>query len=660
MRNPRKSSAQIDAECKLVAAEKKQVNEKAQAGIRKVAHLEEAMHAQDMNVSVAHPALSTIKKVTRPLAVEVIKDGDGGTDNDHVVLEDDSERKVRMKPPGLRSAVMVECTKGKRKAVEEHSMSDSGAAKAAQALKAAAIFPSGLASDFRSIENSLKSTSTASAMLPMFPASSNAHDSPTPSYNPSGSREAIVDDDGHSEDEGDANFRLLYGGYEDEDEDAEHAAASGIRTRDMETNIGFDGGAEYADGQEIQAELEAPSLTINFGGPTRKLQGPPPLRSHPAAKKKATVQADSIALPPPSQTQQATVPKLSSATQPPQSQQATSRHSVVPRLTQMQMATPRRDAVSSAAQPQRNLPMPKTVTRRARTQQAAVQEDTATHIARARVPVVASGHRRTQHFDESDADDEASDSMELIVIPIPDVTIVHTLPSPTQPLHPPAVGEPAVVYANANLPAGTQARWRCVFVPSWRESMGTLINPWDTSDMDSDKAYETAGERAEYAAWAIGYHVPFLWGSIDNTDPMNLVFSEAFQTPWVYMVFAHHLSALGGLASEYMSHKMPVGALVLTAVALERALSMWTTGNLKRHDVKSENTFSETNWGEKSAEYSLSIQQLPAASWEVIKMNSLKYMRSHKGGTLIRASEAVAAGNLSVRGSIVDRDRYQE
>ncbi|THH13428.1 hypothetical protein EW146_g6776 [Bondarzewia mesenterica] len=235
--------------------------------------------------------------------------------------------------------------------------------------------------------------------------------------------------------------------------------------------------------------------------------------------------------------------------------------------------------------------------------------------------------------------------------------------------------------------------------------MGTLINPWDTSDMvsqlqmlwngvfnfvphtvsahgdpvhflcngftiaaaatveaywDSDKAYETAGEQAEYAAWAIGYHVPFLWGSINDTDPMNPVFSEAFQTLWVYMVFAHHLSALGGLASEYMSHKMPVGALILTAVALEHALSMWTTGNLKRHDVKSENTFFETNWGEKSAEYSLSIQQLPAASWEVIKMNSLKYMRSHKGGTLIRASEAVAAGNLSVRGSIVDRDRYQE
>ncbi|THH19361.1 hypothetical protein EW146_g1775 [Bondarzewia mesenterica] len=234
----------------------------------------------------------------------------------------------------------------------------------------------------------------------MFPASSNAHDSPTPSYNPSGSHEAIVDDDGHSEDEGDANFQLLYSGYEDEDEDAEHAAASSIRTRDMETDIGFDGGAEYVDGQEIQAELEAPSLTIDFG----------------AAKKKAAVQADFVALPPPSQTQQATAPKLSSATQPPQSQQAT-------------------------------------------TQQAAVQEDTATHIARARVPVVASGRRQTQHFDESDADDEASDSMELIVTPILDVTIVHTLPSPTQPLHPPAVGEPAVVYANANLPTGTQAHW---------------------------------------------------------------------------------------------------------------------------------------------------------------------------------------------------------
>ncbi|ETW85320.1 hypothetical protein HETIRDRAFT_424654 [Heterobasidion irregulare TC 32-1] len=141
-----------------------------------------------------------------------------------------------------------------------------------------------------------------------------------------------------------------------------------------------------------------------------------------------------------------------------------------------------------------------------------------------------------------------------------------------------------------DLPAGTQARWRRIFIPSWRDFVGTLENPWDVSSLihelqqlwdavfpsvphtvahtevvlcnismngatgsqsprfyhdlndksgdgafwNGDQVFKDKGERAEYARWAIAHDrkIPFLWNFFDDTDPINVKSKGAFESPW--------------------------------------------------------------------------------------------------------------------------------
>ncbi|ETW84859.1 hypothetical protein HETIRDRAFT_312837 [Heterobasidion irregulare TC 32-1] len=57
-------------------------------------------------------------------------------------------------------------------------------------------------------------------------------------------------------------------------------------------------------------------------------------------------------------------------------------------------------------------------------------------------------------------------------------------PQLSQPHNHPKAGR-SIGFTTDDLPAGTQARWRRVFVPSWRDFVGTFENPWDVSSMIS-------------------------------------------------------------------------------------------------------------------------------------------------------------------------------
>ena len=66
-----------------------------------------------------------------------------------------------------------------------------------------------------------------------------------------------------------------------------------------------------------------------------------------------------------------------------------------------------------------------------------------------------------------------------------------------------------------DLPAGTQARWRRVFVPSWRDFIGTLENPWDVSSMV--------------------HELQQLWDAVFPSVPHKVAYTEV-----VYCLVSHH------------------------------------------------------------------------------------------------------------------------
>jgi hypothetical protein len=39
------------------------------------------------------------------------------------------------------------------------------------------------------------------------------------------------------------------------------------------------------------------------------------------------------------------------------------------------------------------------------------------------------------------------------------------------------------IFTHSDLPVGTAVRWKLVFLPAWRNYLGTRENPWDTSDL---------------------------------------------------------------------------------------------------------------------------------------------------------------------------------
>ncbi|KDQ07374.1 hypothetical protein BOTBODRAFT_180733 [Botryobasidium botryosum FD-172 SS1] len=88
--------------------------------------------------------------------------------------------------------------------------------------------------------------------------------------------------------------------------------------------------------------------------------------------------------------------------------------------------------------------------------------------------------------------------------------------------------------------------------------------------LDEDR-FGTAFGRAEYVKWALGWRKPFSWENGDD-------FVNPYHGPLLLAVLAKHFDETNG---KY-GYGNPCGALALSATAVGRALSAWSSGNLEK------------------------------------------------------------------------------
>ncbi|KAF8206717.1 hypothetical protein K438DRAFT_1963033 [Mycena galopus ATCC 62051] len=87
-------------------------------------------------------------------------------------------------------------------------------------------------------------------------------------------------------------------------------------------------------------------------------------------------------------------------------------------------------------------------------------------------------------------------------------------------------------------------------------------------------------------------------------------------------VFAYHVRATAGVPANERNY--PQAALATSTVAVERAYSMWATGNLAQQKVthknrKSVHSFVTVPWAARAAKYLTIVKKLSPAKWEEIE-----------------------------------------
>ncbi|KAF8337274.1 hypothetical protein F5887DRAFT_1078197 [Amanita rubescens] len=95
----------------------------------------------------------------------------------------------------------------------------------------------------------------------------------------------------------------------------------------------------------------------------------------------------------------------------------------------------------------------------------------------------------------------------------------------------------------------------------------------------------------------------------------NDTFKGAFQHECILNTFAHHLEIIDHFPSPTApANRPPYVALALAAVAVEKALKQWSTGEF----VPDMSKFSASEWGIQTYDLRLAVNQLTEANWERI------------------------------------------
>ncbi|KAJ7454255.1 hypothetical protein FB451DRAFT_663044 [Mycena latifolia] len=112
-------------------------------------------------------------------------------------------------------------------------------------------------------------------------------------------------------------------------------------------------------------------------------------------------------------------------------------------------------------------------------------------------------------------------------------------------------------------------------------------------------ALDTPSGMAAYAAYVLEPHaksgtMPFHWGTWGDGKKK----SGFLQSDLILYTFAYHLTTLATIPGGFPRlSARPIGALLLSAQAVQRALQLWQTG-VYVNSHKTANHFSSDNWGD--------------------------------------------------------------
>ncbi|KAF8876084.1 hypothetical protein BD779DRAFT_1475809 [Infundibulicybe gibba] len=140
--------------------------------------------------------------------------------------------------------------------------------------------------------------------------------------------------------------------------------------------------------------------------------------------------------------------------------------------------------------------------------------------------------------------------------------------------------------------------------------------------------------RKIYVEWALPDDpedpTPFTWLSVDESDPEKPIFSGNFLAQTVLATFAHHLTLISTVHANDLRPGNPIGALAMTATAIERAFIAWATGEFIAHGARVD-AFS-TQWASTTAFYVTDLLAVTEGGW---------------GRIAARANEALEKLNMS-------------
>ncbi|KAH9965581.1 hypothetical protein BJV74DRAFT_890219 [Russula compacta] len=165
------------------------------------------------------------------------------------------------------------------------------------------------------------------------------------------------------------------------------------------------------------------------------------------------------------------------------------------------------------------------------------------------------------------------------------------------------------------------AEWRGLFGSG---TVATLEKIWIT------KGIKTQEGRKRYANHMLGAKFPFVYLSFDSKKQKG---SGIFQSELVLSTLALHFTATNALDDEVRSTEDPEGALLLSVVACEHALTQCTeTGEIVLSTRKWDNHFSEEMWSEPTIWYQSPIRKLSPESWDLIIDGAWKISQEKKAG----------------------------
>ncbi|TFY79491.1 hypothetical protein EWM64_g4518 [Hericium alpestre] len=191
---------------------------------------------------------------------------------------------------------------------------------------------------------------------------------------------------------------------------------------------------------------------------------------------------------------------------------------------------------------------------------------------------------------------------------------------------------------NADLPPGMQPRWQDIFLPMFRDFMGTRADPWDTQELiepiqstwnmvflsvphefkdKEDMVYSllmqqiyewrrgfayaaidavadhfwsvesvvnnNLNAKEQYAAKMLGIHdagdgatLPFIFRGSYKDDDGNIVYEDAFMSRVILQTLAvAHLQSVSEMPKSSRQPDWPAGALALATAVVERAWTRW-------------------------------------------------------------------------------------
>ncbi|KAJ7166622.1 hypothetical protein C8R46DRAFT_899575, partial [Mycena filopes] len=199
--------------------------------------------------------------------------------------------------------------------------------------------------------------------------------------------------------------------------------------------------------------------------------------------------------------------------------------------------------------------------------------------------------------------------------------------------------------------------WRAGLASRGVKGINTMIEAYCESDEEDQDDLEPP--IAAFVAWALGVHegsgtMAFHWKSWVDSGKKKKGF---FQSDLILYVFAYHLASLATIPGAYgRLEAEPIGALLLSVQAVQRALQFYRTGEYI-NSKKTTDHFRIDQWGDtttqvgrrtqlvrRATKFMATVEKWDAARWTEIKVAAQEWVEEpsrRRGQTTSRSgSEA--------------------